>query len=537
MTDNVDPKLFLLQRFSDKMDEIDAAWSSLRDASWQIEVLQRLRNLLRALASSGAVFGFRKVVDGAYACTRILEPLLKSDTEATPEEKSQVGTGLAALKLAVTSLAAVNGLPSKPESLPVAPGERDRSLFLVMDNTQMATEVARRVHPFGYCVHAFSTLDEMSRAIHKAPPCAVLLDIVFVTENGVDTITHLQNIHTASAALLFISTRTDLDARLHAVRAGGDAYFTLPLDINLLINKLDQLTALSIPEPLRILVIDDSSLGAQHHASILQQAGMHTQMVTQTTQVITALIEFRPDLILLDLYMPKCDGLELATVIRQKQDYVGVPIVFLSGEANLEKQLAAMSLGADDFLVKPIVPAHLVAAVTHRAQRARVLRSFMIRDSLTKLLNHVAIKEQLELEILRARRKGASLAFGILDLDHFKSVNDQYGHVTGDQVIKNLARLLQRRLRGTDVIGRYGGEEFAIVLTDVDAAQAVAVVDQLRSAFEDMPQLATDKTFSVTFSCGIATFPAYPDAIDLTQAADKALYEAKRLGRNRIVMR
>ena len=229
-------------------------------------------------------------------------------------------------------------------------------------------------------------------------------------------------------------------------------------------------------------------------------------------------------------------GLELATVIRQKQDYVGVPIVFLSGEVDLEKQLAAMGLGADDFLVKPIVPVHLIAAVTHRAQRARVLRSFMIRDSLTKLLNHVAIKEQLELEILRARRKGAALAFGILDLDHFKSVNDQYGHATGDQVIKNLARLLQRRLRATDVIGRYGGEEFAIVLTDVDGAQGVAVADQLRSAFEDMPQLAADQTFGVTLSCGIATFPAYSDAIGLAQAADKALYEAKRAGRNRIVL-
>ncbi len=202
----------------------------------------------------------------------------------------------------------------------------------------------------------------------------------------------------------------------------------------------------------------------------------------------------------------------------------------------IEKQLAAMSLGADDFLVKPIAPTHLITAITHRAQRARVLRSFMIRDSLTKLLNHVAIKEQLELEILRARRKGASLAFGILDIDHFKSVNDRYGHVTGDQVIKNLARLLQRRLRGTDVIGRYGGEEFAVVLTDVDGAHAMAVMDELRTVFENMPQLAADKTFSVTFSGGITTFPAYPDAIDLTQAADKALYEAKRLGRNRIVM-
>ena len=530
MMDAADPKHFLLQRFAEKIDEIEGAWCLLQDAPWQQENLQTLQSLLRTLASSGAVFGLSLVVDSARACEQFLEPFLKSGIEATPEQKSQMGASVRALKFAL------DGLPSKPRSLPPTPGEHDRPLFLIMANLRAAAEVARQIHPFGYCVHIFATLDEMSHTIHKVSPCAVLLDITYVTETLTSTAAHLQSIHAASAALLFISTRTDLDARLHAVRAGGDAYFTLPLDINLLINKLDQLTTLSTAQPFRILVIDDSSLGAQHHASILQQAGMRTQIVTQTAQVIAALIEFRPDLILLDLYMPKCDGLELATVIRQKQDYVGVPIVFLSGEVNLEKQLAAMSLGADDFLVKPIAPAHLIAAVTHRAQRARVLRSFMIRDSLTKLLNHVAIKEQLELEILRARRKGASLAFGIIDIDHFKSVNDRYGHVTGDQVIKNLARLLQRRLRGTDVIGRYGGEEFAVVLTDVDGAHAMAVMDELRTIFENMPQLAADKTFSVTFSCGIATFPAYPDAIDLTQAADKALYEAKRLGRNRIVM-
>ena len=531
MTDAADPKRILRLRFTNKIDEIETAWSRLRDVAWRKETLQTLQDLLHALASSGEIFGFSRVTGKARACERLLAPLLENGAEATPEQKLQIGACVAALKLV-----AANGLSPEPPLSPATPDERERPVFLVMADTPMAAEVAQRLQPFGYRVHGFATLGDMSQAIRQTPPCIVLLDIAFVTASGADTAAQLQDIHAVSATLLFISTRTDLDARLHAVRAGGEAYFTLPLDINLLINKLDQLTALFTPEPFRVLVIDDSALGAQHHASILQQAGMHTQVVTQPAEVIAALIEFRPDLILLDLYMPQCNGLELATVIRQKQDYVGVPIVFLSGEANLEKQLAAMSLGADDFLVKPIVPAHLIAAVTHRAQRSRVLRGFMVRDSLTKLLNHAATREQLELEILRARRKSMSLAFGLLDLDHFKSVNDRYGHVTGDQVIKNLARLLQQRLRGTDVIGRYGGEEFAVVLTDIDSIQAVAVMDKLRTAFKDMPQLADGKTFSITFSCGIAVFPVYSDATSLVQAADKALYEAKRAGRNRIAL-
>ena len=535
MTDITDPKHFLLQRFANKINEIEVAWSRLRDGPWHRETLQTLHRLLRALAGSGTIFGFSRVTDSARACERLLEPLLENDAAATPEQKTQVEAFVAALKHAADHPDAAD-LSSKSGMLTAVPRGRDRPLFLVVENAQTATELTNQVRHFGYDVHTFTTLDDMSRAIPMALPCVVLLDLAFITEHRVDSAIHLQNIRAVFATLLFISTRSDLDARLHAVRAGGDAYFTLPLDLNLLINKLDQLTLSFTPEPFRVLVIDDSSLSAEHHASMLQQAGMHTRIVTQPPEVITALIDFQPDLILLDLYMPRCDGLELATVIRQKQDYVGVPIVFLSAEANLDRQLAALSLGADDFLVKPIVPAHLIAAVTHRAQRSRILRGFMVRDSLTKLLNHATTKEQLELEVLRAKRKGTSLAFGILDLDHFKSVNDRYGHVTGDQVIKNLARLLQRRLRGTDIVGRYGGEEFAVVLTDVDGARAVAVVDELRTAFEDMPQLSAGKTFSITFSCGIATFPTYPDAIELTQAADKSLYEAKRAGRNRIVL-
>lgn len=536
MTGTADPKRFLLQRFMNKVDEIEATWSRLRDASWREATPRTLQGQLRALASSGAIFGFNRVADGARACERFLALHLENGVEMTPAEKSRMNAGVAGLKRAVAGLDMAGDPAVTSGLLPAAPDAAERHLFLVMGDAPMAAEVARRMLFCGYRVHDFKTLDDMSLAIHRAPPCAVLLDIALADQNRADVTTHLQNIRAVSAALLFVSTRTDLDARLHAVRAGGDAYFALPLDLEALTIRLDQIMALAAPEPFRVLVIDDSPLQAQHHASILQQAGMRVQIVTQPGEAITALIEFRPDLILLDLYMPRCNGLELATVIRQKQDYLGVPIVFLSGEADIEKQLASMSLGADDFLVKPMAPAHLVIAVTHRARRFRALRGFMMRDSLTRLLNHATVKEQLELEVSRARRRGASLVLGMLDLDHFKSVNDRYGHVVGDQVIRNLARLLQQRLRSTDAVGRYGGEEFAVVMTDIDGIQATAVMEELRTAFEDMPQLADGKTFSITFSCGLAIFPACPDAAGLVQAADKALYEAKHAGRNCIVL-
>ena len=239
---------------------------------------------------------------------------------------------------------------------------------------------------------------------------------------------------------------------------------------------------------------------------------MTTAVVTDPEQTLESLIEFRPELILMDVYMPGCSGMELANVIRQDETYIDIPIVYLSSETDVGRQLAAMGRGGDDFLTKPIQSDHLISSVTSRAERYRILRRFMIRDSLTGLLNHSRTKEQLDIEVARAQRNQSSLAFAIIDIDLFKSVNDTYGHYTGDQVIKNLSRLLQQRLRKTDTIGRYGGEEFGVILSDMDAAAAMKVLDAVRLDFSRISQQAREATFSVTFSCGIAAFPHYKTA-------------------------
>ena len=182
------------------------------------------------------------------------------------------------------------------------------------------------------------------------------------------------------------------------------------------------------------------------------------------------------------------------------------------------------------------MPDHLISAVTSRVLRSRMLRGFMVRDSLTGLFNHTTTKEHLEIELARARRNQSPLAFAIIDIDRFKLVNDSYGHATGDRVLKSLARLLRERLRQSDIIGRYGGEEFAVVLSGTDGPTAAMVLDQIRAGLAQIRQQADGEAFTVTFSCGIACFADYPDAPKLTEAADKALYAAKRGGRNRVML-
>ncbi|NJN66489.1 MAG: diguanylate cyclase [Chloroflexaceae bacterium] len=421
--------------------------------------------------------------------------------------------------------------------IPLA-SQESRCIFLVEQDPFQARDLALQIGHFGYAVHALPDLASLKQAVCHTRPSVIIMDVVFPEGNlaGAEVISEIRQLYAMPIPVMFISSRGDIQARLQAVRAGGSAYFTRPVNVSALIDQLDRLTTSEQPEPYRVLIIDDDADIAIFYEQVLQQAGMRTAAVNDPLQVMQPLFEFRPDLILMDVYMPECTGLELASVIRQQEAYVGVPIVFLSMETNRDKQLKAMHRGGDDFLNKDILPNHLVSAVESRARRSRALRSSMIRDGLTGLLNHTTIKEHLYREVLQARRRNVPMAFAMIDIDWFKSINDTYGHITGDRVLKSLSRVLQQRLRKTDVIGRYGGEEFAVMLPDTNGQKATQVMDEIRSGFAQVRQYTEAAEFHVTFSCGIADFPTYEDAIRINKAADDALYEAKRTGRNRVVL-
>jgi len=194
--------------------------------------------------------------------------------------------------------------------------------------------------------------------------------------------------------------------------------------------------------------------------------------------------------------------------------------------------------GGDEFLTKPIDPGHLVAAVIPRVERYRMLRAMMVQDSLTGLINHSGLQQQLDFEVARARRQKTPLSFAMIDIDHFKKVNDSYGHPAGDRVLMSISRFLRQQLRKTDVVGRYGGEEFGSILTGTGGDPAQKVLDRIRDDFGRVEHPRGDSKFTVSFSAGIASLgaDASTSAGELVLAADQALYRAKKQGRNQVVL-
>ncbi|GAO36207.1 diguanylate cyclase [Sulfuricella sp. T08] len=523
----------------EKIRQIEEACSGYQSRLDE-ETLHALHLMVHSLTGSGATFGFVELSQVARVLEEYLKNIVNQKSPSNAENFTEIHQQIVALKQAASSSdSSAYASPDLMATSSAAVGPANEKLvYLVEDEPDQAKEIALQLGYFGYEVRVFKRLDEFLQAMKVTRNVLVLMDISFPEDplGGVNAMREIQQGRDEPVPVMFISALDDVTARLEAVRTGGLAYFSKPVSIGDLVDKLDELTSAVPPEPFRVLIVDDSTSLANYHSAVLEQAGMDVKVVNNPMEVLGPLREFSPDLILMDIYMPECSGLEIASVIRQLDSFVSIPIVYLSAEKDLDKQLSAMSLGGDDFLTKPIKPEHLVSSVTSRIQRSRLLHSFMVRDSLTGLLNHTAIKDQMEREVARAKRQKMPLTYAMIDIDHFKQVNDSYGHPAGDRVIKSLSRLLKQRLRETDVVGRYGGEEFAVIMSETDGPAAIKVMDELRDAFSRLKHLADGKEFPATFSCGIAEVVHFGDAINLGDSADKALYEAKHAGRNCIVL-
>lgn len=370
------------------------------------------------------------------------------------------------------------------------------------------------------------------------PPTEIPLAVLFApagSETTPEELAYIRAIRAnCPASQLFC---LDVDARIEPIvallRAGIDVTIPFEEQSSVILSRILDLVQTNEQEKSRVLIVEDSQVAMTVIQRTLAQHDIDTLAVHDPGQLLDALKTYRPDLVLTDMHMPLFNGIEVTRVLRQMPDYHLLPIVYLSGESEVGMQVEALRLGGDQFLIKPFNPILLAAIVQSKIERYRETQRSTHLDGLTGLLNHTATKSRLKIMVERAANNSA-LTVSMLDIDHFKSVNDTYGHPVGDQVIRGLAWLLKGRLRSSDLIGRYGGEEFLIALQDVAPEQAACVIDRIRGDFATLPHTHAHGTLYASFSAGIASYPQERTAEGLTEAADGAMLQAKRLGRNRV---
>ena len=416
-----------------------------------------------------------------------------------------------------------------------------KPVFLAV-NSDMANKLTEQLNHFDINSQVVQNSEHFKQLSQQYEASAFIVDIHFQgSDQGINLLqswsqqqTDTENQSDTRGAMIFLTNEhsASLQQRLAACRAGGERFFVRPA-VPQLIRSVEKYYSATPFEPYKVLIMDDSRSQAMFCEKALTQAGMITHVVTDPMNILHAMEDFEPEIIVMDMYMPGCTGTELAAVIRQQAEYLRLPIIFLSAEDDKDIQLKAMSRGGDDFLTKPIDPAHLATTVQNRGQRARVLNNLIVRDSLTGLFNHTHILDRLQQACRKARENNSQVCFAMVDIDFFKKVNDNYGHPVGDKVISALSLFLKQRLRKTDSIGRYGGEEFAVILPDTKGEDALHVMNDIREVFSQLEHSAGDSEFKVSFSCGVCSFTG-DNSDSIIEQADEALYEAKRQGRNNV---
>jgi diguanylate cyclase (GGDEF)-like protein len=500
----------------------------------QQEYLLAIREQLHKLAGSAGTFGFVSLGEHAREFEKRAERWLQSLRE---EQKSLHEFGRSLIEMVTQQYQPEHTQSVISQAVKSSRDSSPRRIFILEDQRDIGESMRLTLNSFGYQTEHFRSMSEMDEALHKQLPDALIVDINLPDEHctGLEYAASLQQRLEEPLPLLIITTQNDFATHLAAVRVGAMGFFSKPVDIPQLENRLERCFSQQQGEPYRVLIIDDDRELATRYSLILRDANMLVEMLHEPERIFDCMRSFNPEVILLDVSMPGCTGPELAQIIRLDDDWLRVPIVYLSAETDINRQMKALIKAGDDFVTKPISDNALVAAVFSRAQRARLLSNAMSRDSLTGLLKHADIKEQMALEQERALRTKKPASVAMLDIDFFKKVNDTYGHAAGDNVIRALANLLRQRLRRVDSLGRYGGEEFLVVLPECSAEQAHHVIDEIRQRFAELQFTAAGQHFSVTLSAGIAsTQDSAEPASELLEKADRALYTAKNSGRNRV---
>ncbi|PZQ15475.1 MAG: hypothetical protein DI564_09120 [Rhodanobacter denitrificans] len=431
-------------------------------------------------------------------------------------------------------VAAAETLADAPATTDAA-GEAARELALCYylgEAGELVRAITQHLALRGISVERYDRVDALKNQLSRHPPGLVVVDAGF--ETALDQIGALVKsarervVHRVHLAAF--SAGGDLGARLQAMRAGCDAFIALPAATPAILARLDELAEAQVADPYRILIIEDDRTQALFADSILRKGGMQTLTLTSALTVFDELDRFRPDLILMDLYMPDCDGMELTALIREREAFVSTPIVFLSGEQSADKHFEALSAGGDDFLSKPIRPKHLISAVLNRVRRARRQQRRAPSAPPEPRPASGTVEQAQLLERLSGllamddagTRNGGLLFFGI----DTSAAQERIGWSRLDRALGGLGRQIADAVGAGALLTRCGDRGYAVLIQDRDAPTLASWAAAQRARIvEALEEPAFRLTIGLCpFSVGIG------DAAAMLDAAERAAAEAGLAG-------
>ncbi|MCA9800872.1 MAG: diguanylate cyclase [Cyanobacteria bacterium HKST-UBA02] len=509
---------------------------------WDQENLKQLAEHFHQIAGSAGVYNLNELTPLAEAGERLCMTMFQEQPDDVivywRRFKDMLAEMQGLLENAGKSQPPQEAPPSHLLTVAVTPQivqDNRPDVIVVSSDRNRLGQLARTLDNHGMAVRPCASWNEAKNAIMSKFPDGLMVCVPITDGNGYDLIAGCRSLPGGdSVSIILLSEEQGFLDKIGAIKAGADAFFELPTEVDVIVEKLRYLFERGKPERYRILSVEDDPDQAKYLVATLEEAGYHVLWQQDPRLFEEALLTFCPDLILLDIMMGEINGFELARFVRQNERFAAIPILFLTTQNQLEAHIESARAGGDDHLIKPVNPQLLISTIAGKLERYRIFQKLLKNDGLTQTLNHSHFMEFAQRSV-KVRSHRFEQVLTIFDIDDLKAVNDNYGFAVGDRTIVSLVQIIKKVFRHTDIIGRVGGDEIAVLDDSLRIEDAMEVASELLSSFGNVPHKSGGKFFKMTVSAGVASMTGSENFNSLLERATNAVKVAKQQGKNRVV--
>lgn len=528
-TDRSKTRDAFVRQLPKRIAAIEDIWSRLQNTSWDASLLDALYERIREISESSKAFALFQLNESVFSLEVYLSSFVGSDISPGAAQIDAIAGLVRALKTAANVTAS-----AEQHEETVSDNAR---VFILGDQAGVTAELAAAMGKLGGDVDYFADTDALLSRLQTQMPRVIVADTAMLP--GMSPLSaeliRLRSHMSTEIPLIFVSDSSALQLRVDAIRAGGDGYFVAPLDSAAVAAQILDLALPGEQRPFRVMVVEDDPTQADFAASILRKAGIEVMQVTEPVKVIEQLRAFKPDLILMDIYMPEVNGIELTTIIRDYNEFVAIPIVFLSGEQNTDKQLDALSVGGDDFIAKPIRPKHLLGIVQTRIGRARQMLSATGQppkhDRVTGLFSRQPFLDRIA-KLIDDESQSTQAGVLLVQPDDLAQLQDKIGVGGIDHLMSELGAVMAAQIQDLDVAARLDDSSIG-VLARRDSQQAV--IELAETILTQIAAHTFADRINTTVSIGLCFVDdGLEDANGIVSRAGAACREAVAHGGNRV---
>ncbi len=547
----------MLDALSEKITLIVEGWQQLVDNEWDQPMAEKLFTTIQELSESSEKYNLFQLSENLVSFEIYLSSFIDSGFSPNSEQMQEADRLVKALQHTWDNCEP----PEIADYLDIdefdLSDQDQRQIYYFRAGNDIAPELVPELERQKSAVLTFIQADDLLAEIEKETPCVLVFDINLLSllNQVIEYVTRHNKHSKQPIHLLCLSQANTIKLNLQATRCGVEAFYAQPFDVKQISQQIIEWTQQEEPPPYRIVVVDDDPTQAEFATSILQRANFETISVTQPLNVLEVLYEFKPDLILMDIYMPEANGIELTTAIRTHTEFKTIPIVFLSGEQNTDKQFSALSVGGDDFIAKPIRPNHLISSVTNRVKRYRELQKPSIESSekpnvlpilagtkkepakQSSLLKRTQFFAQLNKLISGKLVNGASAGLIHFEVGNLDDIKEGIGRNETDELMNLIGEHLLNKIEQGDTIARLGNAVFAIITERREEEQLTQFADLLLNSIKESHFIIDG--FRVHPICHVGLRPidgSITDISTIISESELASEEAKNSGGSQVVI-